>query len=76
MKNWMWLSTKFSSDKNSFAFLAWSNMKLTRELEGRKRLDEINFQRAGAGPLVKTYKYDPTKPRPGKEEPLKVKKFA
>lgn len=72
----MGLFAKFSSDENSFAFLAWSNMKLTRELEGRKRLDEISFERAGTGPLVKTYKYDPTKPRPGKEEPMKVKKFA
>lgn len=43
-------------------------MKLTRELEGRKRLDEINFQKAGTGPLVKTYKYDPTKPRPSRVE--------
>lgn len=39
-------------------------MKLSRELEGRKRLDEINFQKAGGGTLVRTYKYDPTKPRP------------
>lgn len=36
-------------------------MKLTRELEERKRFDEIQFQRAGRGPVVKTYKYDPTK---------------
>lgn len=36
-------------------------MKLTKELEERRRLDELQFQRAGKGPLVKTYKYDPTK---------------
>lgn len=36
-------------------------MKLSRELEGRKSLDEINFQRAGSGTVVRTYKYDPTK---------------
>lgn len=40
-------------------------MKITNELQERQRLDEIRFARAGKGPLVKTYKYDPTKPRPG-----------
>lgn len=40
---------------------AWTNMKITRELAERERIDEIQFQRAGQGPLVKTYKYDPTK---------------
>lgn len=39
-------------------------MKITRELEERARIDEITFQKAGKGPLVKTYKYDPTTPRP------------
>lgn len=24
-------------------------------------MDELQFQRAGKGPLLKTYKYDPTK---------------
>lgn len=38
-------------------------MKITNELQQRQRLDEIRFARAGKGPLVKTYKYDPTKPR-------------
>lgn len=36
-------------------------MKITRELAERERMDEIQFQRAAKGPLVKTYKYDPTK---------------
>lgn len=36
-------------------------MKITRELQERERLNEIRFSRAGKGPLVKTYKYDPTK---------------
>lgn len=36
-------------------------MKITSELEGRKRYDEMQFQRAGKGPVVKTYKFDPTK---------------
>ncbi|XP_013106824.1 mitochondrial inner membrane protein OXA1L [Stomoxys calcitrans] len=43
---------------------SWQNMKITKELEERSRLDEIRFAKAGRGPLVKTFKYDPTKPRP------------
>ena len=39
-------------------------MKITKQLEERQRFDEIRFARAGKGPLVKTFKYDPTKPRP------------
>uniref|UniRef100_A0A182NMD1 Membrane insertase YidC/Oxa/ALB C-terminal domain-containing protein n=1 Tax=Anopheles dirus TaxID=7168 RepID=A0A182NMD1_9DIPT len=42
---------------------SWTNMKISRELEERARVDEIRFQKAGKGPLVKTYKYDPTAPR-------------
>ncbi|KAG4081165.1 hypothetical protein HA402_014613 [Bradysia odoriphaga] len=38
-----------------------TNMKITRELAERERIDSIQFQRAGSGPLVKTYKFDPTK---------------
>jgi len=37
-------------------------MKITKEIEERQRLDEIRFAKAGKGPLVKTYKYDPTQP--------------
>ncbi|XP_044766993.1 mitochondrial inner membrane protein OXA1L [Coccinella septempunctata] len=40
---------------------SWTNMKIARQLEERRRLDEIQFRRAGKGPIVKTYKYDPTK---------------
>ena len=36
-------------------------MKITKELEERKRVDEILFQKAGKGPVLKTYKNDPTK---------------
>lgn len=42
---------------------SWTNMKITRELEERKRIDDIIFQRAAKGAVQKTYKYDPTKPR-------------
>ncbi|KAH1003940.1 hypothetical protein HUJ04_003770 [Dendroctonus ponderosae] len=40
---------------------SWTNIKITRELEERRKLDELQFQRAGKGPVTKTYKYDPTK---------------
>ncbi|XP_968413.1 mitochondrial inner membrane protein OXA1L [Tribolium castaneum] len=40
---------------------SWTNLKITRELEERQRIDEMQFQKAGRGPIVKTYKYDPTK---------------
>lgn len=45
----------------SFGISAWGNLKLSREIEDRRRLDQINFERAGTGPLVRTYKFDPTK---------------
>lgn len=40
---------------------SWTNIKITQELEERSRLDEFQFQKAGKGPIVKTYKFDPTK---------------
>jgi len=43
---------------------SWTNMKITNELQERQRMDEIQFSRAGKGPLVKTYRHDPTKPKP------------
>ncbi|KAG5677249.1 hypothetical protein PVAND_007021 [Polypedilum vanderplanki] len=43
---------------------SWTNMKITRELEERKRIDEIAFQRAAKGAIQKTYKHDPTKIKP------------
>ncbi|XP_055378658.1 mitochondrial inner membrane protein OXA1L [Condylostylus longicornis] len=52
---------------------SWSNMKISKELEERQRLDEIKFAKAGKGPLIKTYKYDPTKPRPA-TAPISTKK--
>ncbi|KAJ9579942.1 hypothetical protein L9F63_004415 [Diploptera punctata] len=42
---------------------SWTNMKITKEMEERQRFDEIQFERAGKGPVQKTYKYDPTQPR-------------
>lgn len=40
---------------------AWTNVKITKEMEDRQRYDEMSFRRAGRGPIPKTYKYDPTK---------------
>ncbi|XP_073975648.1 OXA1L mitochondrial inner membrane protein isoform X24 [Rhodnius prolixus] len=39
---------------------SWTNMKITRELEERQRIDEINFMKAGRGAVKKTFKFDPT----------------
>lgn len=40
---------------------SWTNLRLTKEMEERQKIDEILFNKAGKGPLQKTYKYDPTK---------------
>uniref|UniRef100_A0A1Y1LNP5 Membrane insertase YidC/Oxa/ALB C-terminal domain-containing protein n=1 Tax=Photinus pyralis TaxID=7054 RepID=A0A1Y1LNP5_PHOPY len=40
---------------------SWTNAKITRQLEDRRQFDELQFKRAGRGPIEKTYKYDPTK---------------
>lgn len=45
-------------------FSAWTNMKISNELEERKRADDIQFMQAGRGAVKKTYKYDPTQARP------------
>lgn len=42
---------------------SWTNMKITRELEDRRRIDDIVFQKAAKGAIQKTYKFDPTKAR-------------
>lgn len=36
-------------------------MKISRQLSDRERVDAVQFNAAGKGPLVKTFKYDPTK---------------
>lgn len=40
---------------------SWTNIKISKELAERQRIDEMMFTKAGKGPLQKTYKYDPTK---------------
>lgn len=40
---------------------SWTNIKLSKDLAERQRIDEMLFTKAGKGPLQKTYKFDPTK---------------
>ncbi|XP_076029582.1 mitochondrial inner membrane protein OXA1L-like [Oratosquilla oratoria] len=40
---------------------SWTNMRITREIEERQQLDEVRFRKAGTGPIVRTYRDDPTK---------------
>ena len=40
---------------------AWTNQKITAELEDRQRVIQTTFKRSGTGPIQKTYSYDPTK---------------
>lgn len=42
---------------------AWTNQKITSELNERQRLMDSNFKRAGTGPVQKTYSYNPTAPK-------------
>lgn len=43
---------------------SWSNMKKAREVSDRGFVDHMEFERAGKGPLPKTFKYDPTRQAP------------
>lgn len=40
---------------------SWTNIKISKELTERQRVDEMIFTKAGKGPVQKTYKFDPTK---------------
>ncbi|XP_042213995.1 mitochondrial inner membrane protein OXA1L-like [Homarus americanus] len=40
---------------------SWRNMKISNEIADRQKYDEMRFSKAGMGPLVRTYKHDPTK---------------
>lgn len=53
---------------------SWTNMKITRELEERRRLDEIMFQKAAKGAVQKTYKHDPTKAKVPSMAAIEAKK--
>lgn len=41
--------------------LAWTNLKISKQLAARERADAVQFNSAGKGPIVKTFKYDPLK---------------
>lgn len=60
LTKWLNRENKLCINNNNF-YSAWTNMKISKEIEERRRLDELRFQRAGKGPIVKTYNYDPTK---------------
>ncbi|KAL2715445.1 mitochondrial inner membrane protein OXA1L [Vespula squamosa] len=40
---------------------SWENIKITKQIAERDRVDIIKFNNAGRGPIIKTYTYDPTK---------------
>ncbi|XP_037502532.1 mitochondrial inner membrane protein OXA1L isoform X1 [Rhipicephalus sanguineus] len=40
---------------------SFTNTRIAREIEERAKADEVRFKKAGIGPVVKTYTYDPTK---------------
>lgn len=40
---------------------SWTNMKISKQLADRERADAVQFNAAGKGPIIKTFKYDPTK---------------
>lgn len=42
-------------------------MKLAREMTDRQQLDRIQFNKAGRGPIEKTYAYNPIKEHLKKE---------
>lgn len=40
---------------------SWQNMSIAKQIADRDSADMIQFNKAGRGPVVKTYSYDPTK---------------
>ncbi|XP_015110662.2 mitochondrial inner membrane protein OXA1L isoform X2 [Diachasma alloeum] len=38
---------------------SWTNMKLAREMTARQQVDVVQFNKAGRGPIQKTYAYNP-----------------
>ncbi|GFY60866.1 mitochondrial inner membrane protein OXA1L [Trichonephila inaurata madagascariensis] len=43
---------------------AIEDQKVLGAISDRRRMDEMRFQKAGTGPVPRTYSYDPTKARP------------
>ncbi|GAV08594.1 hypothetical protein RvY_18259 [Ramazzottius varieornatus] len=50
------------------------NSRIQRELADRERVDAVNFRQSGMGPVVKTFKYDPTKARPTTQAAIQARK--
>ncbi|KAL6424682.1 hypothetical protein ACFW04_009979 [Cataglyphis niger] len=50
---------------------SWTNMKISKQLADRERADAVQFSAAGKGPIIKTFKYDPTKQK--KQSPVLTK---
>jgi YidC/Oxa1 family membrane protein insertase len=44
-----------------FFISAWRNIKIAREISSRQIYDDIVFEKAGKGPIPKTYKTNPLK---------------
>lgn len=38
---------------------SWTNMKISKKMANRLRADELQFNQAGKGPVVRTFKYNP-----------------
>ncbi|XP_003700990.1 OXA1L mitochondrial inner membrane protein [Megachile rotundata] len=38
---------------------SWTNMKISKKMANRLRADELQFNQAGKGPIVRTFKYNP-----------------
>lgn len=53
---------------------SWTNLKISKELEDRERLDQVQFMQAGRGAVKKTYKYDPTQSRLPSSTSVQAKK--
>lgn len=52
---------------------SWTNWKITRKLQEKERADAVQFNKAGRGPIKKTFKIDPTKNPPTAERILAKK---
>jgi len=61
------IDPKFVAPKKGFVAGikdAYEDQKILATVEDRRRMDDIRFQKAGTGPIPRTYSYDPTKVTP------------
>ncbi|XP_076647748.1 OXA1L mitochondrial inner membrane protein [Halictus rubicundus] len=52
---------------------SWTNWKITRKLEEKERADAVQFNKAGRGPIKKTFKTNPLKDPPTAQQILAKK---